>query len=362
MSDFKLPDPPAPTPVPDPVSPAIDDASSEALSEALGASFRIVKVIMAGLVVLFFLSGMFVVKPNEVAVVLRFGKPVGSGTAQLRQPGWHFAFPYPLDEVIRIPVGQILTVTSTTGWHATSPELEAQNLDPDPIGMLRPEADGFTITADGNILHARATVKYRISDPLRYEFDFDNAPEILTNVLNNALIFASSRIAADAAIYRDKTLFRDTVIERVRAKIEELQLGISLEPSDVETKAPVDVRGAFDAVVAAEQERSRAISTAQGDRDEMIRTAVGEAQEIVNLGMSASNRLVSTVQAEAARFNDQLPYFQREPQLYKQRMLLAVLQRVLTNAQDKFFQPSRVDELRLQLNREPISKPAAERR
>jgi len=370
MSEIPTHLPPAPVPPPaEPPAPqSLDDASSQALSEALGASFRVLQFVMAGLVVLFLLSGMFIVKPNEVAVVLRFGRPIGAGTAQLLGPGWHFAFPYPLDEVVRIPVGQSLTVSSTTGWYATSPELEALGRDPDPRGSLSPEADGYLLTADGNIIHARATVRYRITDPLRYVFaiahpgSLTNAPGVLTNILNNSLIFAAGRTRADTAIYKDKSGFRDLVLDRVRAKVEELQLGLTLEPSEVETKAPVDVRSAFEAVVAAEQARSTAISAAVGDRNEALRKAGGEAQEIVNRGLSASNRLVSSVRADAARFQDQLPYYRRDPQLFEQRLLLTALQRVFTNAQDKFYQPESVDELRLGLSREPISKAAEERR
>lgn len=372
MSDPELPSlpevpiGPQPDPAPTPPAPASqtlsDDASSLALAEALGASFRIMKGLMLGLVLLFFLSGVFVVKPNEVAIVLRFGKPVGSGIDQLLKPGWHFAFPYPIDEIVRVPIGQSLTVISTAGWPAMTAEEEALGAEPTARGFLSPAADGYAITADGNIMHVRATVKYRISDPLQYQFNFLDASAILTNVLNEAIIFAASRVAADDAIYKDKTAYRDLVLGRVRQKAEELKLGITLEPSDVETRVPADVKSSFDAVVADLQARSKAVSAAQGDRDEMLRKAVGEAQGILNAGISSSNRIVTTVQADVSRFQDLLPYYQRDPRLLEQRLLLATLSQVMTNAQDKFYLPAGVEELRLNLSREPLSKPVEETR
>ena len=77
-----------------------------ALNEALRSSFHIIRVLMVVLLFIFLFSGIFTVNPNEVAIKLRFGKPVGIGSSQLLRPGLHWAFPYPIDEVVRIPVGQ----------------------------------------------------------------------------------------------------------------------------------------------------------------------------------------------------------------------------------------------------------------
>src|SRR5437867_7031567 len=90
-----------------------EDASSEALSEALRSSFAIVKVLMIALVLVFLGSGFFTVGPQEKAIKLRFGKPVGQGENALLGPGPHWALPAPIDEVVRIPIGQVQSVAST---------------------------------------------------------------------------------------------------------------------------------------------------------------------------------------------------------------------------------------------------------
>ena len=350
-----------------PPSPSIgEDASSQALSEALRSSFQVVKVVMAALVIGFFCSGVFVVDSNQVAVILRFGKPIGLGAEQLLEPGWHWAWPYPVDEIVRIPIRQSHTVTSSAGWYATTPEMEARKEEPQARGYLIPGADGYTLTADGNIIHVRATIKYRITDPLRYEFGFTNVTEILTNVVNDALFYASARVTADAALYKDKIGYRDLVLDRVKRRIEDLRLGITLDPSDVETKAPADVRADFEAVNAAEQDRSKTNRLALGNKDEMTRRAVGEAEAIVSGGLSSSNRVVQDVVAFAQSFNDQLPAYKDNPGLFRSRLLTATMTRVLTNAQEKFFLPDTAGgqsrELRLQLSREPVKSqtPASE--
>src|SRR5512145_1400648 len=87
-------------PVRDPVNgpEAGVDASSQALSEALRSSFTIIKVVMVVLLFLFLGSGFFTVGPQERAIILRLGKPVGDGESALLGPGLHWSFPYPIDE------------------------------------------------------------------------------------------------------------------------------------------------------------------------------------------------------------------------------------------------------------------------
>ncbi|MCP5515829.1 MAG: protease modulator HflK [Verrucomicrobiales bacterium] len=368
MSDPQIPIPgPEPTGKPTgkdaPVAPAtalVEDASSQALSEALSSSFRVVRFLMLALIGVFLLSGSFIVQPNEVAILLRFGKPVGEGAAMLRQPGWYFGWPAPIDEVVRIKVGESQTVRSTCGWHATTPEMEALGLDPPERGFLSPEADGYVLTADGNIIHARATVKYRVGNPLRYQFGFTNVTQTLTNVVNNAVVYAASRMTADSALYRDKAAFRDLVLARVQQQVDELDLGVTLEPSDVETKPPIDVKRAFDEVIAADQERNQAISDARGYRDETTQRALGEARATITLATSQSNRFVQVVQSLGQSFNEMLPEYEKDPWLFRSRLLTARMERVLTNAQEKMFLPDLPSgvsrELRLNLSREPESR------
>src|SRR5215469_12252278 len=105
-------------------TPETLDAGSQALAEALGSSFTIIKIVMGLMVVAFFFSGFFQVGPQERAVKLRFGKPVGEGEKALLGAGLHWAYPYPIDEVVRIPITQIQTVRSDNGWYYVTPEEE----------------------------------------------------------------------------------------------------------------------------------------------------------------------------------------------------------------------------------------------
>ncbi len=97
----------------------------------------------------------------------------------------------------KVPLGQLQEAASTVGWYYTTPELERLKQEPPPGQTLNPAIDGYTLTTDANIVHVRASARYRITDPIHYLFDFANAGEFVTNALNNSIFYASSRFSVD---------------------------------------------------------------------------------------------------------------------------------------------------------------------
>lgn len=337
----------------------MEDAGTQALSDALASSFRFIRALMIILVVVFLGSGIFTVNPNEMAVLLRLGKPVGSGSDAILRPGLHWSFPSPIDEIVRIPVGESRTVEATNCWYQVTPEMEISGQLPPSLSTLQPGVDGYALTSDGNIIHARATAKYRIADPLRYTFGFRGATNVLENALNNAVLYAAARHTAEEALYKDKTGFQDAVRRRFAQTIEKASLGIELEPIQVQSFPPMYVKEAFDQVLEAEQALSEARNTAQGEAEEITRKAVGEGRALISGGITRSNMLVQTLRAEAEAFSDQLTDYQRNPRLFRERLLVETMSQVLTNVSDKWLLPESKDggrrQIRLMLNREPIS-------
>lgn len=332
-----------------------EDTGSQALSEALRSSFAIVKVLMVVLVIVFLGSGLFQVKSQERAVILHYGRPVGEGAKALLGPGLHWSWPYPVDEVVKIKFAEIQKVTSTVGWYFRE---DAGN------APLNPAQDGYTITGDGNIIHVRATLSYRIVDPITYEFDFTNAPVVVQNALDNALIYASTRFTVDEILTRESTRFQETVRAKVAELVEKEKLGIVVERlPDMETSAPLALKKAFEDVVKALSTQDNLRNEAKGYTSKVLSEASAEATRRTNSAEVERSSLVASVKAEAANFEAMLPQYQTNPALVVNMLLSEKIAQVLTNVQEKYYLPERADgktrELRLQLSREP-QKPATQ--
>jgi membrane protease subunit HflK len=342
-------------PAPAPVTP--DDAGSQALAEALRSSFAIVKVVMVLMVLAFFSSGFFTVGPQEKAVILRFGRPVGEGEKVLLNSGWHWSYPYPIDEVVKIPITEIQKVNSTVGWYATTAEQELSGEELPSGPSLNPAVDGYAITADTNIIHTRVTLYYHIEDPIHFVFDFVSASNTVQNALDNALLYTAAHFNVDDVLTRDVAGFRDAVLQRVSNLTEQDQLGIVIDQCEVQSIPPRQLRDVFSQVTSARENRNKILNDARSYENQVLSQAGAQASSITNAAAADRARYVQSITAEAKRFSDLLPKFESNPSLFAQVTLVQAMGPILTNAQDKIFLPGRADgkprELRLMLNREP---------
>lgn len=354
----------APATPPAPGQVVSEDAGSQALSEALRSSFFIVKLVMIILVGVFLCSGFFIVAPQQRAIILRLGAPLHEGAGALLGPGLHWAFPQPIDEVVKIPFSEIQTVKSTVGWYAVTPEQEASGEEPPPSPSLNPGVDGYVITADGYIIHSRATLYYRVEDPIKYQFDFTGASNAVQNALDNSLIYAASRFTVDDVLTRQVTKFRETVQAHVTTLLQNQNLGIVVEQCEVKSIPPRILKPAFDAVAAALSSAENTRNSALSEANRILGKATVDAATITNAAQNDRVRLVTSIKAEADRFDKILPEYKANPRLIANILLSQKIAQVLTNVQDKIYLPERADgekrELRLQLSREPQGKPAAE--
>lgn len=359
------------TPAPLP-APETRDAGSQALAEALGSSFTIVKYAMGLLVILILGAGVFTVKQGEKAVILRFGRPVGEGQKMLLNPGKiYWSWPYPIDEVVRIPIAEIQKVVSSSGWYAMTHEQEVAydtlGTEPPPASAgLNPLFDGYVLTADQNAIHTRATVFYRIDDPLaaifsfaagtNQQFNVAGIADAVQNAANNALVATAARFNVDDILTRNIAGFQDAVRQRLEDLVEREHLGVVVDQCQVESVAPRQLADVFRQVTAARQNRDKLVQDALGEQNRILSQAGAQAASITNSAESARTRYVTSIQSDAEAFAKLLPQYQSNPRLYAQLELAKAMPQILANVQKEFL-PQRPDgkprELRLMLNREP---------
>jgi modulator of FtsH protease HflK len=333
------------------------DAGSQALAEALRSSFAIVKIVMLLMVIAFFGSGFFQVGPAEKAVILRFGKPVGVGQKMLLNPGLHWSFPYPIDEVVKIPYTEIQKVSSNNGWYFTTPEQELSGEELPPGASLNPAIDGFVLTSDRNIIHTRATLSYHIADPIQYVFHFQDASNAVQNALDNALLYTAAQFGVDDALITGVAQFHDAVLARVSDLVEQENLGIAIDQCEVQSIPPRQLTDIFAQVTIARENRDKLLNDAHSYANQILSQADAQALSITNEAESARALYVDSLKAEAKRFTDLLPKYELDPSLFEQQTFVEMIGPTLTNVEDKWFLPQspggKSSVIRLMLNREP---------
>jgi membrane protease subunit HflK len=126
----------------------------------------------------------------------------------------------------------------------------------------------------------------------------------------------------------------------------------------VGSSPPRQLKFAFDQVTTARENRTKTLNDAHTYANQALYQAGAQAAGITNEAAADKARLVQSITADAKRFDDLRPKYERNPGLFLQAQLISTLGSAFTNVQDKIYLPQRADgktrELRLLLNREPL--------
>ncbi|MEC8988069.1 MAG: SPFH domain-containing protein [Verrucomicrobiota bacterium] len=322
----------------------VEDARARALAEALQSSFKVIRVLMVVLAVAFLGSGITKVGSGEKGLLLQFGKY----KAPPLEPGLHFAWPNPIDQIVKVDVSQDFKITSDVGWRTSDSENPEESFNFDP-GYA-----GYTLTGDGNTVHIKAVMNFKLSPEAitAYAFEFDDVTGFLQSALDNAVYHASaSQSALD--VYTDgKKKLEDDIFNRIKKVVNEVhKLPITEISLALEVDIPGDVKPDYEEFLTSENERDEKIEKAGGDAARIVTKAEGDAMVIMSGGETTKHQLLTSVEAEARSFAEQRPYYESNPELFRQRLLTGTMQRVLTNAVDVFYLSGR--QPRIWLNRTP---------
>ena len=84
------------------------------------------------------------------------------------------------------------------------------------------------------------------------------------------------------------------------------------------SKPPRQLKDVFDRVTTAVQNRSKLLNDAHGYENQVTNNASAQAAAVTNEAATASANYVKYAQADAKRFNDLLPQYRANPELFVQ--------------------------------------------
>lgn len=290
------------------------DPASRSLNEALRISFGVLKWIMVLIVVFFAFSGLREVKEGQVAVRVHLGAVIGEQGKQILRPGWHLAWPEPIDRIITIPTGKQQVEVSEAFWFDVKPEDKLKAIDElsPPPGGLNPEIDGSLLTADQNLVHGQWSVTFQIraDDAVKFVTNVALADVTDTQFYNTLSPEAQAqyaalqlsekplyharqlvRVAAERAIVKEvavtsaddfvrSKLGNDAIRVRAQRSLDAMGAGITLgEVLLGAAVPPLRVRDDFQAVSEAESDRAQSIENAQKEARQILTAVAGRAHE-----------------------------------------------------------------------------------
>lgn len=258
------------------------DPAHQSLAEALRIMLRLVQLGMIVLAVLFLFSGARTVKEGESGIRLLFG----SVEEQDLKPGFHFSWPFPVGDLVKVQTGSSRIDEVEAFWPYLSDTQKAQPIEQmTGSNRLEPGRDGSLITADGNVAHAQWRINYRVPSESAASFARNIHPDFQTQIVRaaarRAIVHASAEMSIDQLL-KEAARGEGSLAYRAQQSAQELldriDSGIQIEGTELLAKMPpLFARSEFDKVASAEANRKNKVEAARQEANTTLSQAAGRA-------------------------------------------------------------------------------------
>lgn len=270
------------------------------------------------------LNSLYQVQPEEVGIVLRFGRYV-----RTTDPGLRVKIPF-VEQVSKVPVQRQLK--QEFGFRTLEAGIRSQFSDRDFAG------EAVMLSGDLNVAVVEWIVQYRPADPYLFLFKVRNL-EGTFRAMTEAVM---REVVGDRTVTEVLTIGRQEIETRVQERLQDLtnqyEMGVTIDQVVLQDVNPPDpVKPSWDEVNQAQQQRDRMINEARAEYNRVIPRARGEAQQAVLQAEGYSLDRVNRAEGDSLRFTAIHDEYQRAPEVTRQRLYLETMQRILPAVGRKLY-------------------------
>lgn len=262
-------------------------------------SLGLIGLILAALLVVWFVAGFYRVEQAEKAVVLRFGEFHEVTTA-----GLHW-YPWGIDTMMKVDTSQL-------------------NSMPVRATML---------TEDQNIVDIDLQVQYLIDDPQAFFLNSSSPIDALRNAVESALRHVVGGSEMDRVLTDGRETIAVEVDKRLQEYLDRYKTGLVVAKINIEdAHPPKEVKDAFDDVIKAKEDEERVKNEAQAYANQVVPEARGKAQRMNQEATAYKTEVVERAGGEVARFEQLYAQYRKAPEVTRRRLYLETMEQVMGNS------------------------------
>jgi membrane protease subunit HflK len=276
-------------------------------------------LIVLGVLVLWGFSGFFRVEPDELGVVLRFGKQVREV-----QPGLNYHLPYPIEKVLtpkalrinKIDIGMRIVDDLRRGGTTTRDVPE----------------ESLMLTGDENIVDVDFSVLWKVKPTGvgDYLFNIQNPEGTVKAVAESAMREVVGRSEIQPILTGARQTIENAVQELMQRTLDHYGAGILVQQVQLQkVDPPSQVIDAFRDVQAARADLERAINEAQTYANRVVPEARGRVAQITQAAEAYKQQTVAEATGQTARFLKIFEQYKKAPDVTRERMYLETMERIL---------------------------------
>jgi membrane protease subunit HflK len=276
-----------------------------------------VALIALGAIVLWGFSGFFRVEPDELGVVLRFGKQVREV-----QPGLNYHLPYPVETVLTPKALRVNKID--IGMRVVDDIRRGQTVRDVP-------EESLMLTGDENIVDVDFSVLWKVKPTGvgEYLFNIQNPEGTVKAVAESAMREVIGRSEIQPILTGARQTIETGVQELMQKTLDTYNAGISVQQVQLQkVDPPSQVIDAFRDVQAARADLERAQNEAQTYANRVIPEARGRVAQINQAAEAYKQQTVAEAEGQTSRFLKIYDQYKIAPEVTRQRMYLETMERV----------------------------------
>ena len=270
-----------------------DTGISAAIREAFRRLVSFSRWILAALMMLYLLSGVYSISSNEIGVLQRFGKVIDDRVPS----GIHYALPWPVDRVTRVPIRMVSSIV-VDDFYSSFNVGSAASAFFHMTGLA-----SYCMSGDNNLVNVKCVIQYTITDPLNYLFRVKGAESMLRSMACNTIIHSMARMPVDEILTRGKQTIANYVKAELQRRLDEAETGMGVSFVELrDIKPPDRVERFFSDVVNAQIDREKMVNDAESYRNERIPEAQAAAVRTLEEAAAYKAEIFLKAQGETDRF------------------------------------------------------------
>ena len=274
-------------------------------------NFKITPVLI-GILVVWLLTGIYIVGPDEVGVIRTFGE-----YTRVTQSGLNWKFPSPIETANTPKVTEVKRI-----------EFGFRSLK---NGQYRTvEKESLMLTGDENIVDAEMIVQYKIKDPVQYLFNIVEPELTVREAAEASLRTVVGRNKIDETLTTGKFTIQEETKIQLQNILNKYESGIHVVAVQLQdVSPPKEVIGAFKDVASAKEDKNRMINQAEGYRNDVIPKARGEAEAMIRDAEGFKESRVKRAEGDATKFTTILKEYNKAKSITEKRLYLETMEKVL---------------------------------
>ncbi len=308
-----------------PTPPNIDEVISKLqsiINRFLGGGKGGAKPIIIGLIILLIvwtLSGLYRVLPDEQGVVLRFGKFV-----KTTQPGLNYHLPFPIENVLTPKVTKVNRMD--IGFRSERDSGFSSG------GVADVPEESLMLTGDENIVNIDFSVFWVIKDAGNFLFKIQDPEGTVKAAAETAMREVIARSDIQPILTEGRSVIEADTQEIIQEILDEYTSGIQITQVQTQKADPPDqVIDAFRDVQAARADMERSKNEAEAYANDVIPRARGEAAKILQAAEAYKKEVVAKAEGEASRFLSIYNEYAKAKKVTQERMYLETMEEVLAD-------------------------------